>query len=130
MKALKKVLIGILALPLLLILYEVFGIIVNHASTGIQTSRLRHNIVDTWPDTDIISVESETGNTSGTGNHVDCLTRITFTSDLSLSEVQDKFSKTYEWNDLNCYVEETDKAGEYLFFLRKRAPFVNNIEGH
>lgn len=130
MKTLKKVLIGILALPLLLILYEVFGIIVNHASTGIQTSRLRHNIVDTLPDTDIISVESETGNTSGTGNHVDCLTRITFTSDLSLSEVQDKFSKTYEWNDLSCYVEETDKAGEYLFFLRKRAPFVNNIEGH
>ena len=130
MKALKKVLIGILALPLLLILYEVFGIIVNHASTGIQTSRLRHNIVDTLPGTDIISVESETGNTSGTGNHVDCLTRITFTSDLSLSEVQDKFSRTYEWNDLSCYVEETDKAGEYLFFLRKRAPFVNNIEGH
>ena len=130
MKVLKKVFIGILVVPLLLILYEVFGMIVNHSSTGIQTNRLRRDIVDAIPNTRIISVESQTGNTSGTGNHVDCLSCITFSSNLSLSEVQDKLSSDYEWNDLNCYVEETDTAGEYRFFLRKRAPFVNNIEGH
>ncbi len=130
MKVLKKVFIVILAVPLLLIIYEVFGMIVNHSSTGFQTNRLRRDIVDAIPDTRIISVESQTGNTSGTGNHVDCLSCITFSSDLSLSEVQDKLSNSYEWNDLNCYVEETDTAGEYLFFMRKRAPFVNNIEGH
>ncbi|MBO4876875.1 MAG: hypothetical protein J5501_02585 [Ruminococcus sp.] len=130
MKTLKKVIIGIIAIPLLLILLEISGMIVNHASTGIQTNRLRRDIVEAFPDTQIISVESETGNTSGTGNHVDCLTRITFSSDLSLSEVQDKLSSSYEWNDLNCYVNETANKGEYLFFLRKRAPFVNNIEGH
>ena len=130
MKTLKKVIIGIIAIPLLLILLEISGMIVNHASTGIQTNRLRRDIVDAFPNTQIISVESETGNTSGTGNHVDCLTRITFSSDLSLSEVQDKLSSIYEWNDLNCYVNETANKGEYLFFLRKRAPFVNNIEGH
>ncbi|WP_044973963.1 hypothetical protein [Ruminococcus sp. HUN007] len=130
MKTLKKVLIGILAVLLFLILFEIFGMIINHASTGIQTKRLRHDIVDTLRNTEIISVESETGNTSGTGNHVDCLTQITFTSDLSLSDVQDKFDDTYKWDDFNCYIEETDKAGEYLFYLRKRAPFADNIEGH
>ena len=130
MKTMKRFLIGFLAVPLLLILIEVFGIIVNHASTGIQTNRLKRDIADSIPDTEIISVESQTGNTTGTGNHVDCLTQITFTSDLSLSDVRDKLDGTYEWNDLSCYVEETNKAGEYLFFLRKRAPFADNIEGH
>ena len=130
MKTMKKVLIGILAVPLFLILFEIFGMIINHASTGIQTNRLRHDIVDAIPNTEIISVESQTGNTTGTGNHVHCLTQITFTSNLSLSDVRDKLDDTYEWNDLSCYVEETNKAGEYLFYLRKRAPFADNIEGH
>ena len=130
MKALKKVLIGILVVPLLMVLFEIFGIIVNHASTGIQTNRLRRDIVAVIPNTEIISVKSQTGNTTGTGNHVDCLSQITFTSDLPLSDVRDKLDSTYEWNDLSCYVKETEKKGEYLFFLRKRAPFADNIEGH
>ena len=130
MKAHKKELIGILAVPLFLMLLEIFGMAVNHASTGIQTFRLRHDIVEAFPNTEIITVDSQTGNTSGTGNHVDCLTCITFTSDLPLSEVQNKLSGNYEWNDLRCYVEDTDTAGEYLFFLRKSAPFPGNIEGH
>ena len=130
MKKNKKVLISIFAVPLFLIMFELFGMAVNHSSTGIQTNRLRRNIVDAIPDTEIISFESRTGNTTGTGNHVDCLSCITFSSDLSLSEVQDKLSGDYDWNDLSCYVEETDTAGEYLFFLRKRAPFAGNIEGH
>ena len=130
MKTHKKDLIVILAIPLFLILFEIIGMAVNHASTGIQTNRLRRNIVAAFPNTEIITVDSQTGNTTGTGNHVDCLTRITFTSDLSLSEVQNKLSGDYEWNDLRCYVEDTDTAGEYLFFLRKPAPFPGNIEGH
>ena len=130
MKTIKSILIAVLVVPLFLILCEIFGMIVNHASTGIQTRRLRRDIIDTFPDTEIISVESQTGNTTGTGNHVDCLTRITFTSDLSLTEVQDKFNGNYEWSDLMCYLSETDKDGEYLFFLRKSAPFRDNIEAH
>ncbi|SHM46874.1 hypothetical protein [Ruminococcus flavefaciens] len=130
MKTLKKVFIGIIAVPVFLIIFEIFGMIVNHASTGIQTKHLRRDIVDAIPNTEIISVESQTGNTSGSGNHVDCLTRITFSSDLSLSEVQDKLSKTFEANTRECSVKETDKAGEYLFILCKSAPFSNNIEGH
>ena len=130
MKTLKKVFIGILALPLFLICFEIFGMIVNHASTSIQTNRLRRNIVDAIPNTEIISVESQTGNTSGTGNHVDCLTRIIFSSDLSLSEIQDKLRNAFESNTRECSVKETDKAGEYLFILCKSAPFSNNIEGH
>ena len=96
MKTMKRFLIGFLAVPLLLILIEVFGIIVNHASTGIQTNRLKRDIADSIPDTEIISVESQTGNTTGTGNHVDCLTLITFSSELSLSDVRDKLDDTYE----------------------------------
>lgn len=130
MKSFSKFLLCIFAIPLIMIALEIFGIIVNHASTGIQTSHLQHNITEAIPNTEIISVESQTGNTTGTGNHVDCLTRITFISDLSLSEVQDKLSSTYKWSDLNCYVAETETKGEYLFFLRKRAPFADNIEGH
>ena len=126
----KKKGFGILALPLAFIVFELAGMIVNHISTAVQTSCLRSDIVDAFPKAEILSVESETGNTTGTGNHVDCLSCITFSSDLSLSEVQEKLSGTYEWNDLGCYVNETDTAGVYCFFLRKRAPFPNNIEGH
>lgn len=130
MKKMKKGLNGVIAVPLFLILLEIFGMAVNHAATGIQTNHLRRDIVDAFPNTEILSVESQTGNTTGTGNHVDCQTCITFSSDLSLSEVQDQLSKDYQWNDLRCYVDETDTPGEYLFFLRKTAPFPNNIEGH
>ncbi len=109
---------------------ELAGIVVNQASTTMQTSKLRKEIAEVIPNTEIISAKSQTGNTTGTGNHVDCLSLVTFSSDLSISEVQDKLDDTYEWNDLNCYVEETDKTGEYLFYLRKRAPFADNIIGH
>ena len=122
-----KIVIGVLLIP---IIYELAGIVVNQASTTMQTSKLRKEIAEVIPNTEIISAKSQTGNTTGTGNHVDCLSLVTFSSDLPLSEVQDKLDDTYEWNDLNCYVEETDKTGEYLFFLCKRAPFADNIEGH
>lgn len=134
MKTLKKVLIGVLSAPfvlvLLFVLFEIFGMIVNHTATGIQTNTLHRDIRNAFPKTEIISVESQTGNTSGTGNHVDCKTEITFTSDLPLSEVQNKLSDRYEWNEWHCYVDETDTAGEYLFYLRTSAPFPDNIEGH
>ena len=122
-----KIVIGVLLIP---IIYELAGIAVNQASTSIQTSKLRKEIVEVIPNTEIISAKSQTGNTTGTGNHVDCLSLVTFSYDLSLSEVQDKLDDTYEWNDLSCYVSETDKTGEYLFYLRKRAPFADNIMGH
>jgi len=128
-KGLIMVFIGIVAIPLFIMTFEIFGMIVNHASTGVQTNRLRRNIVNAIPNTKIISSESRTGNTSGTGNHVDCLTQITFTSTLSLSDVRDKLDNTYDWND-SCYVKKTEKEGEYLFFLLNSAPFADNIEGH
>ncbi len=134
MKALKKVLIGVLSAPfvlvLLFVLFEIFGMIVNHTATGIQTNTLHRDIRNAFPKTEIISVESQTGNTSGTGNHVDCLTRITFTSNLPLSDVQSKLSDRYEWNEWHCYVETTETVGEYRFYLCTSAPFPDNIEGH
>jgi hypothetical protein len=44
----------------IMILFEIFGMIINHTSTGIQTNRLHHDIVDVIPNTEIISVESQT----------------------------------------------------------------------
>ncbi len=43
-----------------MILFEILGMIINHASTGIQTNRLCHDIVDAIPNTEIISVELQT----------------------------------------------------------------------
>ena len=51
MKTMKKVFIGIVAIPLFLIIFEIFGMIVNHASTSIQTNCLRRDIVDAIPNT-------------------------------------------------------------------------------
>lgn len=134
MKTIKKILIGAAAAPfvlvLLFVLFEILGMIVNHTATGIQTGLLRRDIKKAFPTSEIVSVESQTGNTSGTGNHVDCLTRITFTSDLPLSDVQSKLSDRYEWNEWYCYVETTETVGEYRFYLCTSAPFPDNIEGH
>ena len=71
---------------------------------------------------------SETGNTSGTGNHVDCLSVITFSSKQSLAEIKDCMSEYYVWDD-GCFVEEKED-GSYQFYLNTSAPFPDNIEGH
>ena len=88
-----KIVIGILLLPFV---YEMGGAIVNNFTTINQTCKLRDNIEETIPDSEIVNAVSETGNSTGTGNHVDCLSLVTFSTDLSLTEVQDKFSGKYK----------------------------------
>ncbi len=77
MKWLKWTGLALFFLPVLLIgifiLYEIFGMGVNHFATWRQTERLRADLEEKIPGVEIVSVYSETGNTSGTGNHVDCL---------------------------------------------------------
>jgi hypothetical protein len=87
-KRIKPLLIGAgvtcVAIPILLIAFwiviEIVGVFANHAATDKQTRNLRNVIIHEIDDAQIIDEYSETGNTSGTGNHVDCLSRITFKS--------------------------------------------------
>lgn len=133
MKWLKRTGAAVLSLPLIciisFILYEVFGMCINHIATERQTAELRSNLESVIQDIQIISVSSETGNTSGTGNHVDCLSSITFSTQMQESEIKDSMAEYYELNECSCYITKTED-GLYLFYLNTSAPFADNIEGH
>ncbi|MBD5135406.1 MAG: hypothetical protein HDT39_05510 [Lachnospiraceae bacterium] len=133
MKWLKRTGLVLLSLPIILIiiiiLYEIFGMCVNHIATKRQTDRLKMNLENEISDIKIVKIYSETGNTSGTGNHVDCLTSIIFSTEMQEFEIENSMSEYYEFNEWSCYVEKTDD-GNYLFYLNTSAPFKNNIAGH
>jgi len=133
MKWLKRIGIGILALPITLlviwVLYEAFGMCVNHIATRQQTSTLRINLEKEIPDIEIIAVNSKTGNTSGTGNHVDCLSAIVFSTEMRETDIESRMSQYYVFDKWNCYVDKTEE-GYYLIYINTSAPFADNIEGH
>ena len=129
----KRIGIVLISLPVLLIvifvLYEIFGMCVNHAATRRQTERLKTNLENEIEDIQMIEVYSETGNTSGTGNHVECLSSITFSTNMQDFEIENRMSEYYHFDEWSCYVTETDD-GNYVFYLCTSAPFEDNIEGH
>lgn len=133
MKWLKRSGTVILSLPIILItifiLYEIFGMCMNHIAVKRQTDRLQVNLASEIPDIEIVSVYSETGNTSGTGNHVDCLSIITFSTEMKESEIKSNMSVYYEFDGWSCYISKTDE-GNYSFYLNTSAQFAGNIEGH
>lgn len=133
MKLIKRTGLVLLSLPVILllifILYETIGMCVNHNATRLQTMRLQTNLENEIPDITIVHVSSETGNTSGTGNHVDCLSSVIFSSEMQESEIKDSMSEYYEFDEWSCYIDQTDD-GNYLFYLNVPAPFEDNIEGH
>ncbi len=133
MKGIKKVGIAMLLLPVILILavisYEIFGMWMNHRATDRQTEKLEADIRKEIGDGEILEIYSETGNTSGTGNHVECLSVITFSTELTEEEIKEKMSEAYVFDGWDCYVEPGDE-GFYTFYLKTSAPFPNNIEGH
>ncbi len=133
MKWLKRIGLGILFSPFMLIvifvLYEVFGMCANNISTNRQTKQLQAHLESEISDLQIINIYSKTGNTAGTGNHVDCLSSVTFSTQMPVSEIKDKMSKYYTFDEWSCYVSQTEN-GTYLFYLNTSAPFPNNIEGH
>ncbi len=133
MKWLKRIGGIVLFLPILLIvafiLYEVFGMCVNHRATDQQTDTLQTRLESKIPDIEIVDIYSETGNTSGTGNHVDCLSSITFSTDLQIEEVEKIMAEYYTFDQIDCYLKETEE-GYYLIYLNTSAPFADNIEGH
>ena len=133
MKWLKRIGLGILFSPFMLIvifvLYEVFGMCANNISTNRQTKQLQAHLESEISDLQIINIYSKTGNTAGTGNHVDCLSSVTFSTQMPVSEIKDKMSKYYTFDEWSCYVSQTEN-GTYFFYLNTSAPFPNNIEGH
>ena len=133
MKWLKRIGIGFLFLPVFLIafwvLYEIFGMCVNHIATKQQTEQLQAHLEQEIPDIEIINVYSETGNTTGTGNHADCLSSIIFSTQMQVPKLQEQLSKYYTFDDWSCCINTTED-GCYLFYLNTSAPFADNIEGH
>ncbi len=133
MKWLQRLGIVVILLPTILItifiIYEYFGMCINHLTTQKQTNTLQRNLENEISDLEIISVYSETGNTSGTSNHVDCLSSITFSTEMQETEIETCMSKYYTFNDWDCYVNQTDD-GNYIFYINTSAPFRDNIEGH
>lgn len=133
MKWLKRTGILLLSLPFLLItiviLYEIFGMGVNHMAAKRQTGTLQKNLEKEISDIHVIDVYSETGNTSGTGNHVDCLSVITFSTEMPEPELANRMSEYYTFDAWSCRIEKTED-GNYEFYLNTSAPFADNIEGH
>ncbi len=133
MKWIKRFGIVILTLLITLLaicgLYEVFGMFINHIATKEQTDTLQMNLENEISDIEIVSVYSETGNTSGTGNHVDCLSSIIFSTEMQKTEIEDCLSKYYVFDEWNCYVNKKDD-GYYIIYINTSAPFADNIEGH
>ena len=110
------------------IVYEMLGMCVNHAATERQTKNVQANLTEKISDIEIISVRSETGNT-GNGNHVDCVSEITFSTAMTESEVIGAMSESYDLDKDDCSVQKTDD-GSYTFYRVTSAPFPDNIEGH
>ena len=130
-KPLKKIFIVIILLPIILIfayiIFELTGMCVNHISTADQTNKLQNVLEDKIADIEFIEVYSETGNTSGTGNHVDRLTKISFSTEMQIGEINNILSEIY---DNDNFILNNDENGNYKLKLRTSAPFWNNIEGH
>ena len=118
-----------IALIVVWVLYEVFGMCINHITTKKQTNTLRMNLESEISDIEIISVYSETGNISGTGNHVDCLSSIIFSTEMQETEIKNCMSEYYVFDEWSCYVNKTDD-GYYKIYVNTSAPFADNIEGH
>ena len=128
MKILKRLGIGIVLLPVILIclyiVFEIVGMCVNHISTGRQTALLEKQLTAEINDIDICNVYSWTGNT-GNGNHVDRVSEITFSSDMSEEDIRNSMTDNYEYFELDI-----EDNGNYTFRLVTSAPFADNIEGH
>ncbi len=127
-RVLKGICIVVVGVPLFLvafiIVFEIVGYIANHVATNVQTKELRTVIMQEIDDANIIDEYSETGNTSGTGNHVDCLSRISFSSEKDHNTIAQIIDKNFD------YWELESENGIYVVTLNTSAPFSDNIEGH
>ena len=105
MKWIKRICVIIMSLPVILIIvlitFEIFGMCVNHLATSRQTKELQSNLENEIDGIKIIDVHFQTGNLSGTGNHVECLSVVTFSTTLEECEIKKIMSKYYNIDNQN-----------------------------
>ncbi len=120
--------ITIVVVPLLLIvlfiIIELFGYAANHVATSKQTKKLIGYIEMSVEDANITDTYSFTGNTSGTGNYVECMSQVTFESDIGEDELESIFGKQYKYYDMEV------NNNNFVITVHGDAPFPDNIEGH
>ncbi len=154
----RRILKWVLCLPFLLIglviLHEVVGMVVNHTASARQTRNAVSLLHTGLVSVEIVDSYTETGNTSGTGNHVDMLSAVIFKTDAGLVEIEALIDRNYGLDMWNCWIEEMEKVTAfreenpsfypyvaemrvpknlehtYLLYINNSAPFVDNIEGH
>ena len=154
---LHRVLKWIVRLPVLLmalvVLYEVVGLAVNHAASAQQTRDIVRTLRAGLSQVEIVDRYTETGNTAGTGNHVDMLSAVILRTESGWEEiikVCQKYDGLDEWSFWVKSMEEVKAAREkypgiypfleemavpggaedcWLLYMNTSAPFVNNIEG-
>lgn len=133
MKLFKKIGIAIIILLFIalagIIIYEIVGMCVNHAAADRQTEKLQADLTEKISDIEIINIDSETGNASGTGNHVECMSTIVFLTGMTESEIKAVLSEEYNFDRENCVIRK-EEDGSYSIYLETSAPFRDNIEGH
>lgn len=161
-RILKKIFWAVILLPIIVIalyiMYEILGMVVNEAATSNQTKRMEKHIESLLQNTVILDSCSETGNTSGTGNHVDMFSAVAFQTDDGLEQILNKMSAEYEFNATDCWIQSVEvmlsykrsfkEQGDeiypfldemklpddtddcYVFVQTTSAPFADNLAGH
>lgn len=133
MKRGKGIGIMIILMPFILIaaviLYEMVGMCVNHAATDRQTNGLQADLTENIPDITILEINSVTGNASGTGNHVECMSTITFSTKMTENEIKEAMSEYFASDNKYCMIKKEEESC-YSFYVETSAPFPDNIEGH
>ncbi len=131
LKILLTAFIVLLLLPIVLValvvVWQIVGMAVNRHATDVQTSALVRAVEESIPGATVIDVYSETGNTSGTGNHVDCLSRVVFSADLDEDTVRSKLAGRFGEHEMRLTLGDD---GNFTVQQVTSAPFRDNIEGH
>ncbi len=128
-----RVTLGVLLTPLvpvgLIILWQLLGMAVNRAATAVQTARLEAALVECIDDIAILATERETGNAGGTGNHVDCLSRVRFATALDAPAVEAALADRYDSGSFGFRLHDHGD-GTFTAEYITRAPFAGNLAGH
>lgn len=143
-KFIKYLFISILCLPVLVIVffigYEILGMAVNHTATAWQTRQIVKTLKQA--NAEIIDTYSFTGNTGGTGNHVEMLSVVAVKT-TEIENVKPALEKhecdifpceqAAEW-EYEYYLEQLDLPADtedcYFIMACKFTLFEDNIEGH
>ncbi len=145
LKIIKRIFIGIICIPFVLIIlftvYEFVGIAVNNYSAGRQTKNLIDNI-ENIESVEILDSYTYCGST-GNGNHVDMLSLVLVRTEYEPDEISCYIQSDEDYSIVSCEnIAEYDsrfynqleypenKGNCYIIKIFNSAPFVDNIMGH